>query len=257
MLKSIKWGLIALTTGLLGLAGSQPAQASQYDHTYYRATQTFRIQYYGSSQRVTIPKGTVVWGSLYQTSAPVRQLATIDFVTLNARLKTANAWPTKLNGGGYSQFSAVNNVGRYLTPTTRPAYMLQQNGEAPAFQKQVGQTWLTAPFITVTTDGYLESFATTVKHRRDRTGIYRPTASAKITKFTQTGNTRRYYYAKKVTGVPGKRIAKHGSQQYRLTVKNLHKTKRYNPAHLSNTSIYRAYQFGKQTYWVYAGGTED
>lgn len=250
--------LVAGIAMLLGWLTLTPANAdAQRDQNYYQATQKFRIQLFGSSQKVTIPKGTVVMGRVMpiDTATGTRQEASFDLLTLNYQLKTKNGWPKKIHAGGGGETSAMNNVGRYLTPTTRPAYMLQQAGELPVFARTATANYVTGAFITVTTDGTLESFSKTNKSRT-RTQ-YRPTASAKITKFTQKGTKRYYYYQKKLTGVPGKRVAKHGKAQYRLTVTDLKQTKTVAQKHMSTAYYYHAYKFGKQTFYTYAGAAND
>lgn len=257
----LKSSLLLLGAVGLGLGATVSAAAdSQSDHTYYRANQTFRIQLYGSSQRVTIPQGTVVKGQVsgpfpgLTDPAKTRLEASFDLLTVNYQLKVKNGWPKKVHAGGVGEYTALNNVGRHLTATTRPKYMLEAKGEMPAFTRSMKTSIWTGPWVTVTTDGYLESFGT-VKHSRQRTE-YRPQASAKITKFTQKG-THRYYYTKKaVKGLPTKRVATHGKYQYRLTVTNLKKTKLQTPKHQSYADYYHVYKLGKQTYYTYAGNAE-
>ncbi|GEO69396.1 hypothetical protein [Levilactobacillus acidifarinae] len=257
----VKSSLLLLAAVGLGVsAGITATATSRSDHTYYRANQTFRIQLYGSSQRVTIPRGTVVKGQVSEPlpgltdPAKTRLEASFDLLTVNYQLKVKNGWPKKVHAGGVGEYTALNNVGRYLTMTTRPKYMLEAKGESPAFTPSVKTSTWTGPWITVTTDGYLESFGT-VKQSRQRTE-YRPQASAKITKFTQKGTHRYYYTQKAIKGIPTKRVATHGKYQYRLTVTDTKKTKLQTPKNQSYPDHYHVYKFGKQTYYTFAGNAE-
>lgn len=209
---------------------------------------------------MTIPKGTVVKGKVSgpfassTATAQPRMEASFDLLTVNYQLKVKNGWPKKIHAGGSGNYTGLNNVGRYLTVTKRPKYMLEAKGEMPTFTPSMKTSYVNGPWVTVTTDGYLESFGK-VKKVRTRTE-YKPQASAKITKFTHKGVHRYYYTQKVIKGIGMKRVAKHGKAQYRLTVTNTKKTKTQLPKGQSVVDNYHVYKLGHKTYYTYAGNAE-
>lgn len=257
-LKGVILGTVALALGTVGFGITQSASATVIHGVtvgYFRATKTFKINIYGTNQKVTIPKNTVVQAEANyipvtnQAGQTVQvQSGDINFLNLNYKLR--RTWP-KAHAGGTASFSATARV--HLKPIAAPVYMPVQTAigsreTGSVLTRKMTQTWGKDPWFTITTDGYVAHFAA-LKKWNSRTQP-KPNSSAKITKTKWTGRTEKVYYRHHVKGVPDKRVAKHGRAQYRLKLVRQKKLSSYG----KGTSLVQYTHFkvgGKNYYTIY------
>lgn len=89
-----------------------------------------------------------------------------------------------------------------------------------------------SPMFYLTLDNYIQYYSRAAMSKYDSGGemqvkfgngmeVYKPTASAKMTKTTVKGNTTTVRYNKYIKGLPGKKVGKH---TYQIKIKNLKTT---------------------------------
>lgn len=193
-------------------------------YRYYRLNAALKIKLYGTTQSVTLPKNTIVYGQIdgsgSYVTGDVKPYARFNFKVLSSHIR--KNWPKVHAGGSWTSSGTTSQLSK-LTPITTPSQMLTKAETANVDQavlynaaKYASQTRM----LVATTDGYLETYAL----KKGRLISPKPIHSVTIRKVTTHGNTTYYYTKYHLTGYKDKHVRKTGNLRYRLAVTNKKQT---------------------------------
>ncbi|KRK94489.1 hypothetical protein FD25_GL000454 [Levilactobacillus acidifarinae DSM 19394] len=232
--------VIALLSLLVALGGMFPrtAMAKSYqigghevqdyelnDYKYYkvkRATPVVLLYADKTKKTRQLPKGTVVIGNKFKGSAVEKPaisfyLGQLDYKFLNkGRPKNVEL----LSTSGTIGSKRPQDYQRIARPAYLPALSLGTLRQMK-FTTNPNQDNQVHSQLKVTSNGFAEF--TRFKNPNAVNGNQRPQFQEKIQKATNRGNTRQFYFAKKVPGWGMKRVHQSGKLKYRLTVVNQHR----------------------------------
>lgn len=195
-------------------------------YRYYRLNAALKVKLAGTTQSVTLPKNTIVYGLIGGTgnyvTGDVKPYVRFNFEVLSSHAR--KSWP-KVHAGGTWTASGLSSQISKLTPVATPSQMLTKTVTSTLDQavlynavKGANQTRM----LVATTDGYLETYDLTKSAKLPA----KPIHSVTIRKVTTHGNTTYYYTKYHLTGYKDKYVRQTGNLRYRLTVTNKNQTVR-------------------------------